>query len=96
MFAEDTYIESATMEPGYYDLRLRGRGAMLLIGRLLFMFRESGGTNYLTNTVEMTLPDAKTREIFELTFQKVDGADSPAQKIERLEKRIKELESEES
>jgi hypothetical protein len=41
--------------------------------------------------LQLTLPDGKTRELFELTIQKVDGEDSPAMKIERLEKENQEL-----
>jgi hypothetical protein len=93
MFADDVYIESAVMEPEYYNINLRGKGAMLLIGQIITIFRESGGKNFLTNTLEMELPDSKTREIFELTIQKVDGEDSPAQKIQRQAAKIAELEA---
>ena len=88
MFAENTYIESAHMEPGFYDINLRGQGAMLLIGHLIQMFRDTGGENFITNTLQMTLPDGKTNELFELTIQKVNGEDSPAMKITRLTSEI--------
>lgn len=98
MFSDNTYIESAHMEPGFYDINLRGQGAMLLIGHLIQMFRDTGGENFVTNTLQMTLPDGKTNELFELTIQKVNGKDSPAMKITRLmeeiaakDARIKEL-----
>lgn len=91
MFAEDVYIESAYMSPEHYNLSLRGKGAMLVIGQLIHIFRESGGKNFLTNTLVMTLPDNKTQECFELTIQKVEGKDSPAQKIERQVKQIEAL-----
>ncbi len=91
MFQEDIYIESINADPNHYNLTMRGKGAMLIVGQLIQIFRESGGKNFLTNTLQMTLPDGKTRELFELTIQRVCGADSPAMKIERLEKEIKEL-----
>jgi dCMP deaminase len=91
MFAENTYIVPTNQDPGYFNIALRGEGAMLLIGQLIHIFRESGGVNFLTNTLQLTLPDGKTRELFELTIQKVDGADSPAMKIERLMAENQEL-----
>ena len=91
MFQEDIYIESINADPNHYNLTMRGKGAMLIVGQLIQIFRESGGKNFLTNTLQMTLPDGKTRELFELTIQKVCGVDSPAMKIERLEKENKEL-----
>jgi hypothetical protein len=91
MFQKEIYIESIHADPGYYNLSLRGKGAMLIVGQLIQIFRESGGKNFLTNTLQLTLPDGKTQELFELTIQKVDGEDSPAMKIERLEKENKQL-----
>ena len=91
MFKKEIYIESMSADPEHYNLCLRGKGAMLVIGQLIQIFRDSGGKNFLTNTLQMTLPDGKTRELFELTIQKVDGEDSPAMKIERLEKENAEL-----
>jgi len=85
MFADDMYIESANMVPGHYDINMRGKGAMLICGQMLQMFRESGGVNFHTSTFQMEFGDPKTFEIFELTIQKVNGDDSPAQKITRLE-----------
>jgi hypothetical protein len=85
MFAGDVYIESAHLEPGHYDMRLRGKGAMLLAGQIIKMFRDSGGENFLTNTMAYEFGDPVTRELYELTVQKVDGEDSPAQKIQRLQ-----------
>jgi len=91
MFKKEIYIESMSADPEHYNLCLRGKGAMLIIGQLIEIFRSSGGKNFLTNTLQMTLPDGKTRELFELTIQKVDGEDSPAMKLERLEKENAEL-----
>lgn len=91
MFQKEIYIESMSADPNHYNLSLRGKGAMLIIGQLIQIFRDSGGKNFLTNTLQLTLPDGKTRELFELTIQKVDGEDSPAMKIERLEKENQEL-----
>jgi hypothetical protein len=91
MFEEDTYIAPTPQDPGYFSIALRGKGAMLIIGQLIHIFRESGGKNFLTNTLQLTLPDGKTRELFELTIQKVDGEDSPAMKLERLENENAEL-----
>ncbi|MCK9571236.1 hypothetical protein M0R72_19970 [Candidatus Pacearchaeota archaeon] len=91
MFKKEIYIESMSADPEHYNLCLRGKGAMLIIGQLIEIFRSSGGKNFLTNTLQLTLPDGKTRELFELTIQKVDGEDSPAMKIERLEKENQEL-----
>jgi hypothetical protein len=93
MFADDCYIESAHMEPGYYNINTRGKGAMLLAGQLLQYFRQSCGKNFLTSTFQMEFGDSKTMENFELTIQKVGGNDSPAQKITRQAKRIKQLEA---
>jgi hypothetical protein len=91
MFEENTFIAPTGYDPGYFNIDLRGKGAMLIIGQLIHIFRESGGKNFLTNTLQLTLPDGKTREIFELTIQKVDGADSPAMKIERLTEENQQL-----
>jgi hypothetical protein len=91
MFKKEIYIESMSADPEHYNLCLRGKGAMLIIGQLIDIFRSSGGKNFLTSTLQLTLPDGKTRELFELTIQKVGGIDSPAMKLERLENENAEL-----
>jgi len=91
MFAKDVYIESANLEPGRYDLRLKGKGCMLLAGQLTRMFYDSGGNNFITSAIEHTFSDGK--DVFSLTIQKMSGEDTPAQKLERQAKRIAELQS---
>ena len=91
MFADDVYIESASMEPGYYDITTRGKGAMLLVGQLLQFFRSSGGKNFLTNQFQMEFGDSKTSESFELTIQKINGEDSPVQKLQRQAAMIEDI-----
>ena len=92
MFAKDVYIESANLEPGHYDLRLKGKGCMLLAGQLTQMFYDSGGKNFITSSIEHQFSDGK--DVFALTIQKMSGDDTPAQKLERQAKRIAELEAE--
>ena len=85
MFVDDCYIESANLEPGHYDIRLGGKGCMLLCGQLLRMFHESGGENFVTSGIEFAFSDKEKMESYELTIQKVAADDSPAQKITRLD-----------
>lgn len=91
MFADECYIESAHMTPGFYDINVRGKGAMILCGQLLQMFRETGGKNFITNTFQMEFGDPKTFETFELTIQKVRGEDSPAMALQRKAEEISRL-----
>jgi len=92
MLAKGVYIESATMQPEHYNIRTRGIGAMLLAEKLVMFFKASGGENFTTSTIEMEFTDPKECERYALTIQKLDGEDSPAQKLDRQGKRIAELE----
>jgi predicted RNase H-like nuclease (RuvC/YqgF family) len=92
MFAKDVYIESANMEPEHYNIRLKGKGCMLLAGQLTRMFYDSGGKNFITSTIEYKFSNGK--DVFALTIQKMSEGDTPAQKIERQAKRIAELDAE--
>ncbi|MGB3944038.1 MAG: hypothetical protein WBK88_04515 [Methanothrix sp.] len=91
MLAKGVYIESAALQPESYDICTRGAGAMLLAEKLVMFFKSSGGENFVTSTIEMEFADPKERERYALTIQKLDGEDSPAQKIERQARRIAEL-----
>jgi len=93
MFVEDCFIESATLEPNCYDLRVKGKGAMLVAGSLIRMFRESGGKNFVVGEMSMEFDDPKFGELYEFTIQKLNGEDSPVQKVQRLEKECERLRS---
>ncbi len=91
MLAKGVYIESASLKPEHYDIRTRGTGAMLLAEKLVMFFKASGGENFVTSTIEMEFADPKERERYALTIQKLDGEDSPAEKMQRQAEEIASL-----
>lgn len=93
MLAKGVYIESAALRPESYNIRARGTVAMLLAEKLVLFFRASGCWNFVTSTIEMEFTDPKECERYALTIQRLDGEDSPAQKLDRQAKRIAELEA---
>lgn len=76
---DDLRLHSLHYENGELDMRLSGERGKLFVFSLVEFFRQNGGKNYLTLTVN----DAKDK--FAINIQNCTGTTTPAEKIAFLE-----------
>jgi hypothetical protein len=67
------------------EMSLSGEPAKLFLRMLVDLFEQNGGENFLTMTIHNQ--DKK----YEITIVNQNGKDTPAEKVERLQKEIEQL-----
>lgn len=85
--AKNLMLERLRLEDGKIDMSVSGERAKLFMASLIEFFRQNGGPNFLTLSVN----DGENN--FAITIQNLKGEDSPAQKIKTLTDRAEKAES---
>lgn len=82
---EDLMLHELNIADGKLDMRLSGDTAKLFMIMLVNLFEQNGGKNFLTTTLE-----GKGKR-YGITITNLDGEDSPAERLNRLETLNREL-----
>ena len=82
---QELLLHGMSIEDGAVNMKLGGEPANLFMGMLVGFFEENGGENFLTTTIQSPL------KRYEITIRNLDGIDSPAEKLGRIEEEKHEL-----
>ncbi len=82
---QELYVHEMNVENGALNMKLGGEPAKFFMMMLIGFFEENGGENFLTTTVE------NQAKRYEITIRNLNGQDSPAEKVARIQKENDEL-----
>lgn len=82
---EDLTLHSAHFEDGAIDMRLSGEQASIFMASLVQLFKQNGGENFLTVTVE------GQGEKYAITIQDCSKTLTPAEKLAEMKQENEEL-----
>jgi hypothetical protein len=79
---EDLKLHGMSYKDGVIDISLSGEQAKIFMGSLIEFFKQNGGENFLTLTV-----NDKDNNKFAINIQNCNGIDTPAEKLQRFEEK---------
>lgn len=90
---DQVQIHSLHYENGLLDMRLGGEPAHAFVAMLVEFFKQNGGKNYFTLTVDTPLVEGEPSWHLEVTVRNRNGTKTPAEEIAALKARVAELEA---
>lgn len=80
---DDLKLHEMSYKDGVIDMSLSGEQAKIFMSSLIEFFKQNGGENFLTLTVN----DGDNNK-FAINIQNCNGIDTPAEKLQRLDNQL--------